>query len=153
MDFRKWVLVLAVLALAIAPAAAQVCTPAAGTPTFVRGEGLAELVGDLTIDCQGGSVAAGTIITPNITLSFNTYSTSKLINSTGNWTEALLILDEAGAAQAPFVGGATMPPVVGNNVFEGQLVTNPGFVLQWPAVPIEVPPPTPPAGFASRTCA
>lgn len=67
-DFRKWFLVLAVLAIVAMPVSAQVnfgcsaSTTAGGTPT-IRDGGLTELVGQVQLTCSGGS---GDPITTNI---------------------------------------------------------------------------------------
>ena len=54
-DFRKWLLVLAVMALVAVPAGAQSCNLAPGNPTNIRDGGLTELVGDMVLTCTGGA--------------------------------------------------------------------------------------------------
>ena len=66
-DFRKWFLAFAVVALLLgmgSPANAQLgglqtpafnCVANAANPVIVRAEGLTELVGDLTLNCNGGT--------------------------------------------------------------------------------------------------
>ncbi|HOQ47100.1 MAG TPA: hypothetical protein PK157_17410, partial [Bryobacteraceae bacterium] len=56
-DFRKWFLVLAVLALVALPASAQApftCTATPGSTPTIRDAGLTELVGDVVLTCSGG---------------------------------------------------------------------------------------------------
>jgi hypothetical protein len=56
-DFRKWILVLAVVAALAAPASAQVgfsCSTTPTTPVLIRENGLAELVGAVELQCSGG---------------------------------------------------------------------------------------------------
>ncbi len=108
-DFRRWILALAVLALCVAGANAQVsggtggqnfqCTAANAsvTPT-VRAEGITELVGDIVLDCTGGTyVTPGAVIPQaNITVFLNTQVTSRLLGIGGvtNASEAVLMIDE-----------------------------------------------------------
>lgn len=102
-DFRKWFLAFAVVALVMSlstPASAQVGTPAlqctanAGVPPIVRAEGLAELVGDVTLNCTGGvpTPAGATVQSANIQIFLNTNITSRLVSSP--YSEALLLVDE-----------------------------------------------------------
>jgi hypothetical protein len=128
----------------------------AGVPPLVRSEGLTELVGDLILNCTGGTpTPVGQQIPPvNIQIFLNTSVTSRILS--GSLTEALLLLDDPGAAntanptQAPCPG--TTCTAIGNgngagyysggggsnyNVFQGQLVgTN---SLLWLGVPIDPP--------------
>jgi len=109
-DFRRWFIVLAVLALMAGAASAQVgvangsansllacVATAAGTPEL-RPEGYTELVGDIVISCTGGPVAAlgSAIPTTNIVVYMapSVPITSRYI---GSGSEALLIIDEAGS--------------------------------------------------------
>lgn len=65
-DFRKWFLVLAVLALVALPASAQApftCTATPGSTPTIRDAGLTELVGDVVLTCSGG--VEGEFITTN----------------------------------------------------------------------------------------
>src|SRR5437868_3289062 len=101
-DFRKWLLAFAVVALllgASAPANAQVfnpnafvCAIAAGVPPTVRAEGISELVGDVVLQCSGGTPTPAGIAIPasNITIFLNTNITSRLMSSTTNASEAVL---------------------------------------------------------------
>lgn len=65
-DFRKWFLVLAVLAIVAVPVSAQTpftCTATPGSTPTIRDAGLTELVGDVVLTCSGGT--AGSNITTN----------------------------------------------------------------------------------------
>jgi hypothetical protein len=93
------------MAQVFAPAFA--CTANAGVPPDVRAEGEAELVGDLVLDCTGGtpSTAGSTVPVATITLSFNTNVTSQIPAS--GFSEALLLIDEP---HNQFVGSAPLLP-------------------------------------------
>ena len=115
--FRKLFPVLAIGAFLIgtaSTASAQtgtgqplVCDTNAGVPPVVRAEGHTELVGDIVIICTGGNPAQG--FTANFQLFLNTNVTSRLIGST---SEALLLIDEPGAARVNIDGtpSATATP-------------------------------------------
>jgi len=111
-DFRKWVLALAVMALFASLASAQgngVGNPGNGsnnnpftcslqntvTPQL-RSEGFAEQTGDIVISCQGGvPLPPGSQIpTIDITVFYNATVTSRLLSTTTNASEALLLIDE-----------------------------------------------------------
>ncbi len=111
-DFRKWFYALAVVALLAGftvPVSAQAppfqCVANAGVPPIVRAEGYTELVGDLTLNCNGGvPTPAGQTVPPvNVTILLSTNITSKLLSSTtaGSFNEALLIIDEPNSAVQP----------------------------------------------------
>lgn len=101
-DFRKWFPVLAVASLMFGAAASANAQPAfscstnAGVPPIVRAEGLTELVGDLILNCTGGVPTAANAPVPqvNFQIFLNTNVTSRLLTSSGNWSEALLMIDE-----------------------------------------------------------
>jgi len=106
-DFRKWFLAFAVVALITGlalPAGAQIITPAlqcvanAGVPPTVRAEGLTELVGDLVLNCNGGTPTpvGQTVPQANVTIFLSTNITSRITASP--FTEALLLMDEPHAA-------------------------------------------------------
>jgi hypothetical protein len=117
-DFRKWLIAFASAALLFGlgssafaqSATAFICNATAGNPHIVRSEGVAELVGDLVLDCTGGTFTpAGQTIPPsNVQISLNTNVTSRLTGSgPGNPdSEAILSIDEPypdnGGTQAPF---------------------------------------------------
>lgn len=106
MDFRKLFPAFAVVALAFGAAstanaqqvAAFSCVGNAGVPPIVRAEGLTELVGDLVLNCTGGTpTAAGSPVPQaNVQIFLNTNVTSRLVSDP--WSEALLMIDEPGAA-------------------------------------------------------
>jgi hypothetical protein len=84
------------------PSNAQVrCTLQATTP-LLRTDGYTELTGDLIMECTGGMpTAAGSQVPQiNLELFLNTNITSKVtaFNSTGNYSEVLLLVDEPNAA-------------------------------------------------------
>jgi hypothetical protein len=70
------------------------CVGNAGVPPIVRAEGLAELVGDLVLNCTGGTPTAAGQPVPqaNVQIFLNTNITSRLTNDP--WSEALLMIDE-----------------------------------------------------------
>lgn len=99
-DFRKWFPVLAVATLMFGAAASANAQPAfscnsnAGVPPIVRAEGLTELVGDLILNCTGGTPTAlgATVPQVNFQIFLNTNVTSRLLSDP--WSEALLMVDE-----------------------------------------------------------
>lgn len=112
-DFRKWLLTFALAALVIGTAGsanAQVLTGAAfgcatnaGVPPLVRAEGITELVGDVVLNCTGGTPTAVGAPVPqvNFQIFLNTNVTSRL--QADPWSEALLTIDDP-TPQA--IGGA-----------------------------------------------
>jgi hypothetical protein len=142
-DFRKWILVLAVVALFAPLASAQSsinCLTSGGVPLIVRAEGTAELTGDVVLSCTGGQ---GVNTFPiNFQIFLNTDITSRLLTSNttngAGYTEALLIVDEplssAGIVHVPGVD----PLTEGANVFRGTLGAG-GQNLQWNGVPFTPP--------------
>lgn len=123
-DFRKWFPALAVVALAFGAAstanaqqvAAFSCVGNAGVPPIVRAEGLTELVGDLVLNCNGGTPTAAGALVPqaNVQIFLNTNVTSRLTNDP--WSEALLMIDEPSAAAQRYcsVNGGCAITGVGN---------------------------------------
>jgi hypothetical protein len=112
-DFRKWLFAFAVVALVLGlqvSAQAQGITPAfscvanAGVPPIVRSEGVTELVGDLILNCSGGTPTGLGVAIPlsNVQIFLNTNITSRLLNSS-NLSEATLTIDE------PYAAGAAVP--------------------------------------------
>jgi len=122
-DFRKCLFAFAVVALLASfavPASAQTtpalqCTfNAAVTPT-VRAEGLSELVGDIVLNCTGGTPTPLNQPVPaaNVTVFLSTNLTSRVTSSP--FTEVLMLLDEPHSAANPGVplvpcdpGGTTL---------------------------------------------
>src|SRR5579885_481883 len=109
-DFRKWLYALAMVALIVGlsvPANAQggvvTCT-ASTVPTLIRAQAYADLVGDYTLTCTGGTPTAPGAIVPsvNIQVFLSTNITSKLTNgSSSPFDEALLIIDEPNTPTNP----------------------------------------------------
>src|SRR5579871_3908414 len=102
-DFRKWLFAFAVVALMLglqvsasaqtnAPAFA--CTANAGVPPIVRAEGVTELVGDLILNCTGGTFTPAGLNIPqsNVQIFLNTNVTSRTY--AGGLSEAILTIDE-----------------------------------------------------------
>jgi len=115
-DFRKWLLALAIVGLLLgigsSSANAQTspttfqCQATSGVPNILRAEGITELLGDLILNCTGGTpTPAGNLIPlQNIQISINTNVTSRIV---GTASEALLLIDEP----YPSVGeGGQNPP-------------------------------------------
>lgn len=103
-DIRKGLLAFAVVALLLSlgsSAYAQTnvpafaCTANAGVPPIVRAEGITELVGDLLLNCTGGTPTPTGQPVPlsNVQIFLNTNVTSRLYNSAG-LSEAILTIDE-----------------------------------------------------------
>ena len=110
-SFRRSILALAVLALFVGLASAQVgipgtaplgtplaCTATVAVTPALRSEGVTELIGDIVLTCTGGfAPAAGSAVgTANITVSLPTNVTSRILAS-GGVSEALLLIDEPGS--------------------------------------------------------
>jgi len=124
-DFRKWLFALVAAALLFGmgtSAYAQgstgfICQATAGNPYIVRAEGVAELVGDLVLNCTGGTPTAFGVPIPlsNVQISLNTNVTSRLTGSgpTDFATEAILSIDEpfpSGNGAGVFPASATPVP-------------------------------------------
>lgn len=173
-DFRKWFPALAVVAVVLgsaASASAQItpslsCTSNAGATPLVRAEGIAELVGDVVLNCTGGTPTPAGAIVPqvNIQVFLNTNITSRLVSDP--LSEALILIDEPAPGQqiacipatytlnvtppAGFPVSTTTCPVLGvggtgvnfkssgvPNIYQGR---NAGTsALQWLGVPIDPP--------------
>jgi hypothetical protein len=129
-SFRRSILALAVLALFVGLASAQVgapnttppsplgtslaCSATVTVPPQLRAEGVTELIGDIVLTCTGGfaPVAGSLIPTANITVSLPVSVTSRLLGTAGvgNASEALLLVDEPGSS-LPGAG-----PALGQNI-------------------------------------
>jgi len=110
-DFRRWILALSVLALVFTGlASAQVsgtvqpmtCVAGTAVPPQLRTEGYTELVGDITLNCTGGTTPAEGSLIPqaNVVVNLQGIITSRLIGSgtaVGTPSEALLMIDEPGS--------------------------------------------------------
>jgi len=140
-DFRRWILVAAVLALFTGLASAQVqngggigslaCTASVAVPPQLRSEGLTELIGDIVLTCTGGAALPnGSVIpTANISVSLGTNVTSRIVSTaslnggpTQNISDALLLIDEPGSGialptnqQGITVGGQGIGPAANQN--------------------------------------
>ncbi len=146
--FRKVLPVLALVVMMAAVASAQnstfQCNANAGVPPLIRSEGLAEPVGDLTLNCTGGEDnAAATFVNVQIFLSTNITS-----NVLGSVTEALLMIDDPQPANQCVHDSPNTPPnQLGTspttectaNIFRGQQVTGSPNSIIWKGVPI-IPP-------------
>ncbi len=120
-NFRKCLLAFAAIAVLLAvgiPAAnAQQtisCLANAGVPPIVRAEGITELVGDVILNCTGGTPTpvGNTIPLSNVTVFLNTNITSRIITTTGsaaNASEAVLAIDEPFPTGGPNPTSATPP--------------------------------------------
>jgi len=112
-DFRRWLTVLAVIAVLAFTASAQIgggttgsanaalsCNATAGGTPELRPEGFTELAGDILITCTGGALyTPGTAIpTTNIVVYMTpgVPITSRFLSSNGA-SEALLLVDEPGS--------------------------------------------------------
>jgi len=83
-----------------------VCSTSTGVPPVVRAEGHTELVGDIVLVCSGGD--PNQTLTANFQLFLNTNITSRLLS--GGLSEALLLIDEPGAARLNADGTASISP-------------------------------------------
>jgi len=128
-DFRRWIIVLAVVALFAGLASAQVgsggtgtqqltCTAntstGAVTPTM-RQEGYTELVGDVVVSCSGGTLLApGTQIPQaDLAVTLSGTITSRLLSSTTGASEIILLIDEPQSGlSAPVAGFGPAAPQV-----------------------------------------
>lgn len=142
MHFRKWLLALTVVVLFTASASAAnpafICTATAGATPTVRYEGLTELAGDVVLYCQNGP--DNTTILANFQIFMNANITSKILETTYNSMDALLLLDDPCSglncplgAPAPSLSGSTRNVFTANKVSEN--------VIAWYNVPINTPMP------------
>jgi len=133
--FRKVFLALALVTLTMAVASAQnvpafQCVANAGVPPIVRAEGLAELVGDIVLNCTGG-YAAGTTLGPtsipqiNVQIFLNTNVTSKRMSGSDTYNEALLMIDEPRPAEQSLCNTSTGGCTVSNYPVDPALVYKP----------------------------
>ena len=124
-DFRKWLLALAVvgLLLGVGTSTANAQGPAftcaaTAVPNIVRSEGVTELLGDLILNCSGGVPTAAGLPIPlqNVVITVGgTNVTSRIVDASDGASEALLLIDEPYPAD-PLPGNAakdvTNPPLV-----------------------------------------
>ena len=164
-DFRKTLLLLAIIAMVGTVASAQTfqCSAGLGVPTLVRSEGIAELMGDFVMECSGGVPTALGAPVPkvNFRIWLNVNVTSKLLS--GSYNEAILAIDDASptnqvacadsGAACPLVGvggpginykvpsSAANRQDLGNtvaNVYQGQRTAKENEV-EWLGVPVDPP--------------
>src|ERR1035438_6425204 len=90
------------------------CQANAGNPFLARAEGITELVGDILLNCSGGTPtpAGQPIPTASLELSFNTTVTSRLLDQSTGLSEAMLMIDEPNPGSAAAVPNNTveLPP-------------------------------------------
>jgi len=101
------------------------CNTTGASPNIVRSEGVAELVGDVILNCTGGTPtkAGKEIPLSNVQVSLNTNITSRIVQTSSNASEALLLIDEpypsanGVAPQSPTAaqqGPSASPTVIGD---------------------------------------
>jgi len=146
-DFRRWITAIALVALFVGLASAQgglsggstmACSTTTTVTPNVRSEGFTELVGDIVLNCSGGSpVAFGSQIPQaNITIYLNTQVTSRVfgISGQGNASEALLLIDEPGSTSVTGYGAGLSQMVCTNPI--GGCVENVGNTGGGVGVPV-----------------
>lgn len=141
-DFRKGLLLLSMMVATTGLASAQfqnplACTANAGSPPIARAEGVAEEVGQVVIICTGGTPTAinAPIPTVNVQVFLNTNVTSRILNTTTNGSEALLLIDEpAPAIQTLCAAGATCPVTSATGIGTGNYVGGTGHPNVWQGV-------------------
>lgn len=111
-DFRKWLLVLAVMVFAASAVYAQPVQPfgcsarQGGQVPTLRDGGLTELVGDVLLDCSGGPV--GGAVVANFQIFMNTTVTNRVSSNTmPAATDAMLIISDAFGAN--LAGSVVLP--------------------------------------------
>lgn len=119
-DFRKALLLLAVLVFATGIVSAQAlnCTLNGGAPPLLRAEGLAEEVGQAFIQCSGGNPAQPATI--NIRVFTPGYNVTSRLLSNGKLEAALLVDD-------PTPGSV----IVGTNAFFADPVPGNSQAVEW----------------------
>lgn len=157
-EFRKAFLLLPVLVFSTGLVSAQIsplqCTANAGVPPIARAEGVAEEVGQVIINCLGGASTASSAAIPtiNVQIFLNTNITSRLLDSTGTRSEALLLIDEpvgleqVEAVGVPFTGQVTAvgdgtyktPNAAGRPTVFGAQQASPNSLV-WLNIPFDPP--------------
>ncbi len=139
------------------PTGPMVCTTTTPPPPQVRTEGVAERIGDLILNCSGGTPTPAGQPVPQVNLQvyYNADVTNRLLAPSG-FTDALLIVDEAGSTTnpnrlvcgTPFTGVCAITGTgTGAGVYNGssgrpnvfQAKDNGLNSLQWIGVPIDPP--------------
>ncbi|MFN9456190.1 MAG: hypothetical protein ACK6D7_02245 [Acidobacteriota bacterium] len=130
-------------ALAVCPASGwaqgMTCTTTPPAASTMRQGGVAELAGDIVINCTGGTpVTSGAFPTVNISMFFNTAVTSRIVAATTPpISEAVLLVDNP----APAVQAPCATPVCNNtdNIFQGRFESFNS--LSWSNIPLNPPGP------------
>jgi hypothetical protein len=168
LHLRKLLFATVLLALLSTAASAQVLScvaQAAGTP-LIRTEGLTELVGDIIIRCTGGTPTPVGQPVPQVNIQIFSQGlniTSRILQSSNSFTEALLFIDEptpdnqtlcgSDAAPAALPGICTGNTGVGNgigtysgdddrpNAWQGRRAVAPftNTSLVWPGIQFDPP--------------
>lgn len=151
-DFRKALLLLAVLVFATGVASAQQalnCTLNGGAPPLLRAEGVAEEVGQAFITCTGGTATITGQPVPriNIRLFTNGYNiTSRLMTySSTTVSEATLLIDDPApgsqylATIPPAACNAPYNPATCGNVFLAYQVSGNPQAIEWRDIPFDPP--------------
>jgi hypothetical protein len=121
-DFRKLFLALAVLVLVlttVASAQTYHCDASAGSP-LIRSEGIAEIVGDIVLNCSGNVPTGG--IQANIRVQLNTNITSNVLS--GSTLDAVLLVDELASNATPWRGRYPTFPDYRQNIFQGTRISD-----------------------------
>lgn len=157
-DFRKALLIVALLVSISGLASAQTslqCTANSSSVPLVRYEGIAEEMGQVFIDCIGGTPTANGVAIPrvNIVIFLGTNVTSRLLNTTTLGSEAMLVVDDPPVGsrylcQAPGNCGTFLGTGSGSGVYTGadvnhanifQAIQSAPNQLSWLGVPFDPP--------------
>jgi len=163
-DFRRWFFAFAVVALVLGmtiPASAQTnnitCGTTTAVPSYLRHEGLTELVGDIVLQCSGVPGATpipaggGNLPQVNISVSLGATVSTSTSGSNGG-LDALLLVDDptvgnTWVCQTPTNGlncqdaadgGAPFTTATRYNVFQGVAGPGPNTITFY-GVPVDVP--------------
>ncbi|MCE5311053.1 MAG: hypothetical protein LLG20_25730, partial [Acidobacteriales bacterium] len=142
--FRKVLPVLALVVMMAAVASAQnatfQCAANAGVPPLIRAEGLAEPVGDLTLNCTGGD--PNQVYYVNVQIFLSTNVTSNILAKDGAVSEALLMIDDPQPgnqclglplSQDSNTAGCGVGKA---NIWEGEKVSSSPNSVLWRGIPI-----------------
>jgi hypothetical protein len=133
-DFRKWFIVLAVMAVTAASAFAQgqfICATSPAVPATLRGGGLTEEVGDVVMNCSGGSGAPASgsfqVLMPGSAV---TNRIGALVPGKGYPTNAALTVEDA-TTGVPFytVQGYLQPTVPVDTPASRNVLSFPNVVI------------------------
>jgi hypothetical protein len=123
------------------------CSVSAGVPPVVRAEGVAELIGDLVIQCTGGTPTPKGQAIPSVTLelNLNTNITSRQLTESG--VESLLLVDDPAAnrqfpcteAVCEGTGAAPLGAARGENRNVFQAFRTGASSVAWRGVPLDPP--------------